>query len=189
NPKYDSFANDIENLIQALTKKLNPETNSWQDLTPSNIRGWEGNLKGFVVQWEGGQAVGAKLMEVPLLNRLPSGDLAGQADVISQNNIWYEAKGYDNITQGSQSFNDIVDQLANYARDPRYIQLGGQGIGIIVSSARMGKGIDWNVGTELLRALKARNMSDPNIAKIKQIYVKQINYTLPDPPSNRWCKI
>ena len=189
NPKYDSFAKDIKDLIRSISDRVNSQVNNGLKLNPSNINGWEGNLKGFTLQWEGGQVVGAKYMEVPLQNLHPDGSPVGQADIVGQNNIWYEAKGYDNITQGSRSFNDIVDQLANYAKDPKYIQSGGQGIGIIVSAARMGKGIDWNLGTELLRALKAHFGGDPNIAKIKQIDVQQINYTLPDPPSNRWCRL
>ena len=118
-----------------------------------------------------------------------SGGGTEDADLIDQNNVWYEAKAYKSITRGSGVYNDIEQQLYDYLHDPNYAASGDRGIGVVVSAALLGKTIDWNLGTELLQDLKNKYPNDPAIQKLNQIYVKPISYSLPDPSSNRWCRM
>lgn len=78
------------------------------------------------------------------------------ADLVDQNHIWYESKADDVITRGNAVYNKILSQLADYIHSPEYATLDGRGIGVLVSASQRGKGIDWNLGTELLEDLKRR---------------------------------
>lgn len=183
NPQYTRFANGIKDLIERISQGI--DHGDWTDnVFLTQVRGWQNNLNGFALQWQAAQTLGATSLEQPM-----TGGTTENADLIDLNHIWYESKADSIITRGSEVYLKILKQLAAYIDDPMYTALNGRGVGVIVSAAQLGKGIDRNLGAELLQDLKKNFPNDPGIQRLTHIDVKPIPYSLPDPSSNRWCRM
>ncbi len=162
----ESVKGDLESIDDGI------KYGTWIKWTPSMLRGWQGNLNGYAYQWQAAQSLNARGIE--------SSQVSIGADVISDDNIWYEVKNVPNITRGSDTYEKILVQLKKYADEQ---SADAHGIGVVAPP-----GADWNLGNELLKDLKSDNPKDPKITRLSKIFVKFLSPTLPHIPGNRWCR-
>ncbi|HET8910821.1 MAG TPA: hypothetical protein VFN23_05120, partial [Ktedonobacteraceae bacterium] len=120
NPAYNKLLKQLDEVINSIDKRLKFKGNTFPKIDGVITQSWANNLKGASLQWNAGQSVGATNFEVPLQNLDANGNSRGSVDIIGKSNIFYESKGFKNITQGSEVFDHMVDQLANYISDPQY---------------------------------------------------------------------